>query len=265
MLGLFNMPYTKEQQKAYDEARSEKKRQYYLDHKEEFFARKKVWLKTPKGIAARKREKKAWYSKHKNEILGKQRVYAKANLPKRRARRAKNRDKINAQKRAWSHSNQDSVRATSRRCYLSDRENRNAMSKRYYEEHKERMLEVTAAWQKANPDKVRKSHAAWKKRNPEKELAHVNLRRARVAKVTFDESAKTFYLLVKQSPQVSCEYCGCTLAGKDCHVDHIVPISKGGPHIASNLCVSCPTCNHKKGSKMIIPAYRKSLQERMGN
>ena len=36
---------------------------------------------------------------------------------------------------------------------------------------------------------------------------------------------------------------------KDYHIDHIMPLSKGGRHTISNLVVSCPTCNLQKNAK----------------
>lgn len=47
-----------------------------------------------------------------------------------------------------------------------------------------------------------------------------------------------------------CMKCGKNVR-KDFHVDHIHPISKGGPEWdLSNLELSCPTCNLKKGGKL---------------
>ena len=33
------------------------------------------------------------------------------------------------------------------------------------------------------------------------------------------------------------------------HVDHIVPLAKGGQHVASNIQILCPTCNVRKSAK----------------
>lgn len=46
--------------------------------------------------------------------------------------------------------------------------------------------------------------------------------------------------------RLSCEYCGedCT---SNFHFDHLLPMSRGGIHHPDNLCISCPTCNIRKG------------------
>lgn len=47
----------------------------------------------------------------------------------------------------------------------------------------------------------------------------------------------------------ACFYCG-DYCENEFHIDHFVPISRGGPHKISNLVISCPTCNMRKGSMM---------------
>jgi 5-methylcytosine-specific restriction endonuclease McrA len=37
----------------------------------------------------------------------------------------------------------------------------------------------------------------------------------------------------------TCVYCG----GQATEVDHIIPVSRGGTHVLSNLCASCKGCN----------------------
>jgi 5-methylcytosine-specific restriction endonuclease McrA len=44
-----------------------------------------------------------------------------------------------------------------------------------------------------------------------------------------------------------CKSCGRALG--DYHVDHVIPLAKGGRHEASNLALLCPTCNLRKGAR----------------
>ncbi len=53
-------------------------------------------------------------------------------------------------------------------------------------------------------------------------------------------------LFIEDSDKV-CFYCDKD-CDKDFHVDHIIPLSKGGEHERYNLCISCPTCNLRKNS-----------------
>lgn len=45
-------------------------------------------------------------------------------------------------------------------------------------------------------------------------------------------------------------YCRRCNATENITIDHIVPVSKGGKNITSNLQLLCKSCNSKKGAKM---------------
>jgi hypothetical protein len=44
-----------------------------------------------------------------------------------------------------------------------------------------------------------------------------------------------------------CFYCGTALTWGTKTVDHVIPKSKGGPHRAWNIVISCLACNQEKG------------------
>lgn len=50
------------------------------------------------------------------------------------------------------------------------------------------------------------------------------------------------YLVFKRD-DFRCRYCGATPPGVVLHLDHIVPVSKGGPDTFENLITSCADCN----------------------
>jgi hypothetical protein len=49
-----------------------------------------------------------------------------------------------------------------------------------------------------------------------------------------------------------CIYCGST---ENLSLDHIIPLSKGGPDIISNQVFACRSCNSSKGNKDIFYWY----------
>ena len=57
----------------------------------------------------------------------------------------------------------------------------------------------------------------------------------------------------------TCAYCGKHEEDSDTsfHVDHIVPIKKGGYHVAENLVLSCPSCNQRKQDLDILTFMHK--------
>ena len=53
-------------------------------------------------------------------------------------------------------------------------------------------------------------------------------------------------LLLEQG--FACALCGELITAEVAHVDHIVPVSRGGSSDKSNLQATCPPCNMRKGS-----------------
>ena len=52
-----------------------------------------------------------------------------------------------------------------------------------------------------------------------------------------------------------CEYCGLAQAGQEAtfHVDHILPLSAGGPTEIGNLALACVSCSLRKGARQVAP------------
>ncbi|MCC6945978.1 MAG: HNH endonuclease [Thermomicrobiales bacterium] len=50
----------------------------------------------------------------------------------------------------------------------------------------------------------------------------------------------------------TCQYCG--RSSHDLTLDHIIPRSRGGPHVWENLTSACKPCNHRKGGKSLSEA-----------
>jgi 5-methylcytosine-specific restriction endonuclease McrA len=96
---------------------------------------------------------------------------------------------------------------------------------------------------KANQKKCKAIVKAWKEKNKDKVV--VQRERRRGNKVNVLEKTD-----VSKIKAVKCYYCGGWLKG-DYHIDHIVPLSKGGVHAYFNLCAACPTCNMSKHTKNV--------------
>lgn len=46
-----------------------------------------------------------------------------------------------------------------------------------------------------------------------------------------------------------CAYCACVLDESNWHLDHVIPIARGGGHLRSNVVAVCPPCNISKKDK----------------
>jgi len=58
------------------------------------------------------------------------------------------------------------------------------------------------------------------------------------------------YRRAKESETIRCYICGELIEKGRREVDHIIPLSKGGPHRLSNLAIACDKCNRHKSAKM---------------
>lgn len=54
--------------------------------------------------------------------------------------------------------------------------------------------------------------------------------------------------IVLERDEHTCKYCGNS---KRLHVDHKIPLARGGSNSFENLITSCETCNCSKGSKLL--------------
>jgi 5-methylcytosine-specific restriction endonuclease McrA len=75
----------------------------------------------------------------------------------------------------------------------------------------------------------------------------------------FDQLPKTDIIFTRANLFVrdtyACQYCGKSVrASKERSVDHVIPRSRGGKTVWSNVVLCCKKCNLKKGSKTLEEA-----------
>lgn len=78
--------------------------------------------------------------------------------------------------------------------------------------------------------------------------------RRRVLKKSADLEYKITYLVVERIKEKygnKCAYCGNDCSVKF-HIDHKLPLARGGGNQFDNLALSCPTCNYRKNDKTDI-------------
>jgi 5-methylcytosine-specific restriction endonuclease McrA len=130
----------------------------------------------------------------------------------------------------------------------------------------EKAFERRNGWAKKNPDrvvaicrrtylknseKIKQRVREWRLKNPEKLRLQRLRRNARERKPAGDLTAITnFYQMVGTVKSITCYWCGERVPKKKRQVDHIIPLSKDGPHAVENLCCSCKRCNQMKWAKM---------------
>lgn len=104
-------------------------------------------------------------------------------------------------------------------------------------------------WRKKNRERYVSAKLAYKKRNPEQTASdnHSRIARMRKAEGKFTK-ADIKGLLLEQKGR--CNFCDADLDKVQWHVDHIIPLSKGGTNWPHNLQILCWRCNTSKADKM---------------
>ncbi len=131
---------------------------------------------------------------------------------------------------------------------------------KWREANRERLSECSRSWNRNNADRCRANHLKWlnanrekaythsrkwKKANPDNGHQHAALRRARKSGGT---GGKVKRSVVYDRDYGLCHICGRAVFHDSWHLDHIIPLSKGGEHSYRNVAVSHPGCNMCKGA-----------------
>lgn len=199
-----------------------------------------------------------------------------ANARKRLYNRA-NAEHVKESCRRYNAENNEAVTAQKRQHYAENRnlilerqkqyrdENKDAIRERkrvYDENHKEQKRERGRVWRAKNYDTIRerrqkwsKEHASevrersrrWAANNPDARNAQHHLRRARMLEAGGSFTASDIESIRKAQGN-RCYLCGKSLK-RSYHIDHFIPLAKGGTNDPGNLRLACPHCNLTKHDK----------------
>lgn len=83
-------------------------------------------------------------------------------------------------------------------------------------------------------------------------LRGVYLRNALIQRTDAEDRAEVSRWMAewRAKETVQCFWCKGQFAPAKCHADHVLPVSKGGPHSLGNMVIACARCNQRKGDKM---------------
>ena len=179
--------------------------------------------------------KKAYREANKERLAEYNKAYKEANKGKyaewSKAYYEANKDKIDEWNKAYYEANKDKIDEWKKTYYEANKERYKA----YYEDNKEKIGEYGKAYRKDNKEKILEYKArrrAMKRNAIPKFLRNCELERQRIR--------STFKLrdLITQA------------TGIEHHVDHMWPLSKGGPHWSGNLQILTATENLNKNAKL---------------
>jgi 5-methylcytosine-specific restriction endonuclease McrA len=205
------------------------------------------------------------YSENRERFCAEQRARQAANPEAKRAYNAAyhatHREQIREQKRAWNADNREKrlsyfaawraanperVRANNAAYLAANREERRAACAAYYAANRENLCAAKSVYYVANRETVRAYKAAWRAANPENILSRNRNRRALKKRAGGKHSAADILALFKlQRGKCAHPWCVKRLTS-GYHVDHVIPLSRGGSNDRKNLALLCQPCNNQK-------------------
>jgi len=194
----------------------EQQRAAYAANPEPAKERARIWYKANKERATE--YNRAHYAANKEQYAERARAYRVANKERIAAYREANKERIAEQLRSWREANRDHI------------------------------AEYDRAYREANKEQHRKWWRNWYIANPHKVKANTHRRRARKLQAEGTHTAADIQAQYK-AQKGKCYYCAAKV-GDTYHVDHVIPLSRGGSNSPENLVIACPPCNLSKGDKL---------------
>lgn len=130
---------------------------------------------------------------------------------------------------------------------LAKPEEKSRQDKAYREKNKERLAAQKHQQYLDDPERAKSRAKAWVEANRQRVSVHKKNYKARKrsaeGRYTVEDIA-----LIRRSQRDRCLYCNCMLGGDE-HIDHLIPLSRGGTNWPENLALSCGYCNMSKRDK----------------
>lgn len=181
---------------------------------------------------------------------------------------SRNPDPIRARAKKWYDDNTERSKEAAKRWRIEHPEEYAEYQRQYTADHAEKNRARAKEWSKANPERKKvtgKSYyertksankskrrdilKRWRKANPEQHRAQLSKRRARKMNAEGQYNAQDIRDLYEEQ-QGLCAYCGIRLFD-EYHIDHVVPLVRGGSNWPDNLMLACPECNSSKNDKLL--------------
>jgi 5-methylcytosine-specific restriction endonuclease McrA len=192
--------------------------------------------------------------------------------------REENREKIRESDRRYYEENGEKRRESMRQYREKSAEKIRESDRRYREENREAINERNRQWRAENPEQQRKycelnsekrreRKRKWNAENGEAALEYQRIYRAEHPEKVRDNARAAYHRrrarklavggtftaadiqLQYASQNGKCWWCGCNVKD-DFHVDHVIPLARGGSNNPENLVISCAPCNLSKGAKL---------------
>ena len=130
--------------------------------------------------------------------------------------------------------------------------NRDRIRAKWFATPVEARRERRKKWEAKNADKLRTYLAEWQKQNMERVREYRRASRLKRRVQTLGSPGRhtaADLVAILQAQDHRCAYCRADLRKVEKHLDHIVPLAKGGSDDRTNLQYTCGYCNRTKSAK----------------
>lgn len=200
---------------------------------------------TPEQRVARRAASRRWYQKNRGRAraVGRDRARAERAAV---APTPEEREKARVRAAAWYRANKQRALATGKVWRAKNRDKVVSSRRAWARANKAKMGAYLADYVAGHPDTIRATKRRWKKNNPRAAVIDAHRRRAR------KRTASGLYTLEQLEARIAyyggkCAYC----PGPFEHVDHVIPLSRGGSNWPANLRPACSKCNCSKNNKTL--------------
>lgn len=173
------------------------------------------------------------------------------------------RDCVKAYRAAYYQKNQDRLRQYSVDFYTKNADHVKNYQKEYAAKNPEKiqnrgkqwrelnrplLLDKKRAYYEANKEAIKPKFKAYRAEHPEYGRMSCHKRKARLKQAVGTYTRQQFLAKIEYHGS-RCYLCKTPLTIKELHMDHRVPLSRGGSNWPANLAPACGPCNLSKGRK----------------
>jgi len=222
------------------------KQSHYEKNKDRILKKNKEYRDVNKEPIAE--QKKEYAKQNKEYITNYQKEYAKQNkkaiadYQKEYVRQ--NKEFLAKKNIEYRKQNKESIKINKEKWYKQNKKAKIEYQKEYAKQNKEAVSKYKKEYAKTEIGRLAKKNSENKRR------------KIKVASADGTVPQKMTYPLTKELQELlhiqdyKCNNCRCDITNNNHHLDHHVPLSKGGIHSISNVVFLCPPCNLKKSATM---------------
>ena len=169
---------------------------------------------------------------------------------KNKSWRVKNPEKVRSQKERYYQKYKDKILEQQKADKIANPEKYRIRNHEYYEAHKEIQYKTNCQWRIKHRDRYNEMVRKCRASEHGKLIRRINEASRRARKENAPGSYSSSDVIKQYEAQRGlCWWCSQPVQEKY-HIDHVIPLSRGGSNNPGNIVIACPTCNISKSDKL---------------